>query len=205
MHTEALTEHGRHLFPLLVHFPDFYLAGGTSIALQIGHRVSVDFDFFSEGKIKKTLLAKVEEVFAGKKRHVLVNNPDELTLTIEGVKCTFLSYPFPVLLPTLHEAGVEFLALPELGATKAYTIGRRGELKDYIDMYFLLKQGASTLGEIIDLAQKKYGDGFDARLFFEQLVYFDDIEEVDIQFLTEPVSRETLKDFFEDEIRRVGI
>lgn len=205
MHTEALTEQGSRLFPLLVHFPEFYLAGGTSIALQIGHRVSVDFDFFSEGKIKKTLLAKVEEVFAGKQRHILVHNPDELTLTIEGVKLTFLSYPFPVVLPTFREAGVEFLTLPELAATKAYTIGRRGELKDYIDMYFLLKQGASTLGEIIELAEKKYGDGFDARLLFEQLVYFDDIEEVGIQFLKEPVSREILKNYFEDEIRRVGI
>ncbi|MFH1175659.1 MAG: nucleotidyl transferase AbiEii/AbiGii toxin family protein [bacterium] len=56
MFQEALTEEGKKLFPLLKNFNDFYLAGGTALALQIGHRVSVDFDFFSEKEILPSLL-----------------------------------------------------------------------------------------------------------------------------------------------------
>ena len=64
MHSEALTEEGLRLFPALTAFDDFYLAGGTALALQIGHRLSVDFDLFCEGPIDRTLLSKVKKVFA---------------------------------------------------------------------------------------------------------------------------------------------
>src|ERR1035437_7859358 len=65
MHTEALTEEGRKLFPALVAFDSFYLAGGTALALQIGHRLSVDFDLFCNDLIDRTLLSKAKKVFAG--------------------------------------------------------------------------------------------------------------------------------------------
>lgn len=63
MHTEALTEEGLKLFPALAAFDDFYLAGGTALALQIGHRLSIDFDLFHVSQIDRALLAKVKKVF----------------------------------------------------------------------------------------------------------------------------------------------
>ncbi len=205
MHHEALTEDGKRLFPKVATFTDFYLAGGTALALEIGHRVSVDFDLFTGEKIKHTLLGRVEETFKTEKREILVNNANELTLLIDGVKVTFLSYPFPDLLPKADCAGLPVLSAKEIAATKAYTIGRRGELKDYIDLYFVLSGGHATLAEVMDLAEQKYGEAFDRRLLLEQLVYFDDIENVPIIFLGETVDRAELEKFFRMEVAKFAL
>src|SRR5580698_4105775 len=63
MHAEALTEEGAKLFPALTAFDGFYLAGGTALALQIGHRLSIDFDLFRYGLIDRSLLSKVGKTF----------------------------------------------------------------------------------------------------------------------------------------------
>src|SRR5437868_7015023 len=99
MHPEALTSKGKELFPLLSDFRDFYLAGGTALALQIGHRVSVDFDFFSEKPIPRTLLPTVERVLGSATIEPLIDNRSELTVLADGVKVSFISYPFPLLEP----------------------------------------------------------------------------------------------------------
>jgi predicted nucleotidyltransferase component of viral defense system len=198
MHTESLTSAAGKLFPTLSSFKDdFYLAGGTALALQIGHRVSVDFDMFSDMPIKKTLLKKVEELYRGSSREFLVSNKDELTLMIDGVKFTFLYYPFPAVLPLETKAPVPLLSIKEILAAKAYTIGRRGQFKDYVDIYTGLTGGYSTLGDMIALASKKYGDAFNDRLFLEQLVYMDDIEETAITVISGKVpTKEDLIQFF---------
>ena len=80
-------------------FPSqFYLAGGTSIALQIGHRISIDLDFFSPTPIKKTLLNEIETITKSTAK-VLVNTSNELTCIIQNVKVTFLYYPFDLKYP----------------------------------------------------------------------------------------------------------
>src|ERR1700733_12862036 len=137
MHTEALTKEGLNLFPALAAFEDFYLAGGTALALQIGHRLSVDFDLFYHDPIDRTLLSAVTKIFVGSPVKPVINNPDELTAFVGNVKMTFLSYPFPVIEPLVPGA-VRMLSVKEIGATKAYTIGRRGTYKDYVDLYFIV-------------------------------------------------------------------
>ena len=181
MHNEVLTPSATKLFRSLSSFKDdFYLAGGTGLALQIGHRVSVDFDLFSGTSIKRTLTKKVEELYRAVPQEPMVSNRSELTYRIGDVKFTFLHYPFPVLLPLNQNGPIPILSAKEILAAKAYTIGRRGEFKDYVDLHAGLSGGYSSLGEIIELAQKKYGGVFNDRLFLEQLVYLDDVEETGI-------------------------
>src|ERR1035437_6760702 len=122
MQINILTPKAQLLFPKLSNFNDtFYLAGGTGLALQIGHRVSVDFDLFSDAPIKKTLLKRVEEVFKDESREILVNNSRELTLIIGGVKFTFLHYPFRVTMPFNELGPIPMLSVKEILAGKAYT------------------------------------------------------------------------------------
>ena len=97
MHLEVIPEKNKNIFSKLNNFDDFYLAGGTALALQIGHRISVDFDLFSDKEISKNLLPKVKRVFQDNKIIVSVNNPDELTVFINETKLTFLKYPFSVI------------------------------------------------------------------------------------------------------------
>ncbi|MEK7539121.1 MAG: nucleotidyl transferase AbiEii/AbiGii toxin family protein [Patescibacteria group bacterium] len=205
LHTNVLTKEAKMLFPFLAHFKDdFYVAGGTGLALQIGHRISVDFDLFSLSPIKKTFLKKVEEVFKGKTLKILVNNESELTLFVGEVKCTFLYYPFPVILSLVQASPIPLLSAKEILVTKAYTIGRRGELKDYVDIYSGLKRNCSILSEVIDVAKKKYGEAFNDRLFLEQLLYTEDLENIAITMLDGNVpSKMEMINYFSEIIKNI--
>jgi hypothetical protein len=119
MHQEVLTKEGAELFPTLSRFSGFYLAGGTALALQIGHRLSVDFDLFRDEPITPSLFPRVERAFPFPATP-LVNNSDELTVILNGVKITFLNYPFPVLDPFEIYDGFPLLSVPEIAATKAH-------------------------------------------------------------------------------------
>lgn len=206
MAADVLTASARILYPKLARFrTDFYLAGGTALALQIKHRMSVDFDLFSDRPIGRNVLHAVESVFADSEREVMANNADELTISIDGVKVTFLHYPFPLCLPLFDDAPIPLLSAKEILASKAYTIGRRGEFKDYVDLFAGLRGGYATLPELIALAQQKYGDAFNDRLFLEQLVYLDDVPDAPIVFLGTPVSRSEIERFFTDAVRSFGL
>lgn len=205
MHQEALNNKCKEIFARLGGFKDFYLAGGTALALQVGHRMSVDFDFFSKKEIPADLLDKVKKIFSSQKIAVSVNNPDELTVFVEDVKLSFIKYPFPVLFDLIDYEDVKLLSIKEIAATKAYSVGRRGTYKDYVDLYFILLKNLSSLGEIIETATKKYGGEFNSRLFFEQLIYLDDITDFKILFLGEEILKNDLRVFFENEIKKIKL
>lgn len=203
MHPEVLSEKHNKILPLLKNFGSFYLAGGTALALQIGHRISVDFDLFTDKPIEKKLFDIAKRAFAGRKIRPLVDNKDELTILVDDIKITFLRYPFPALLPKKKVQGVNLLSVKEIAATKAYTIGRRGAFKDYIDLYFVIKDKFCSLKEAMRLAKQKFSQEFNERLFLEQLAYFDDIEDVEIIFVREKIDKAGLAKFFEREIKKI--
>lgn len=206
MHLAALPDNtSRDIFARLAEFRGFYLAGGTALALQIGHRVSVDFDLFSDFPIASTLLTNAEKTFADFPRSISVNNRDELTLFVSEKKITFFYYPFSVIQPFIEFQGIQSLSIAEIGATKAYTIGRRASYKDYIDLYFVLKENYSTLSDLIALAEKKYGSEFNGRLFLEQLTHLGDVTDDAIVFLREPIEKRELGAYFESEIGKISL
>jgi nucleotidyltransferase AbiEii toxin of type IV toxin-antitoxin system len=204
MHPEVLTKPAAQLFPSLAHFPGFYLAGGTALALQIGHRASVDFDLFTDTDISPRLLGRVRREFQQASISPLVNDPTELTVLANGVKVTFLKYPFPVQDAFAEYDGVQLLSVREIAATKAYTIGRRGSYKDYVDLYFIVAQCGISLRDIIQLADKKFGTDFNSRLFLEQLVFLDDVQDMEIRFLAKTATPSEIIAYFERNIRENG-
>lgn len=201
MHADALTNESARLFPLLTKFPSFYMVGGTALALQIGHRLSVDFDMFSQEPLPQRLLEKVKRVFEPAKVAVTYSVPGQLSLTVNDVKATFFHYPYPVVDAFVQYRGVGLASVREIAAMKAFAIGKRLAYKDYVDWYFLLKEKRVSLAEIIAHAEKKFGGDFNDRLFLGQLVSLDDITTQKIDFLRDPVERETLAQFLEAEVR----
>jgi hypothetical protein len=147
------------------------------------------------------LLSRVRDVFAAAPVSPLVNNAAELTMLVQEVKITFLTYPFPPLDPFVVYERLLLLSVRDIAATKAYTIGRRGSFKDYVDLYFILSENHVTLADIINGAEIKFGVEFNSRLFLEQLVFLDDVEDTNIQFLKAPVTPNDLASFFEKTIR----
>ena len=205
MHPEAISSKRQKIFQKLKNFPQFYLAGGTALALHIGHRMSDDFDLFTEKDIPSELLEKVEKIFKEATIDIIINHSEQLSLIIDKTKVDFVKYPFPLILGLIEHEKVKIVKIPEIAAMKAYTIGRRATYKDYIDLYFILSEKHSSLPEIIKISKEKFKEHFDPRLFLEQLIYLEDIQEEPIQFLKEKVGKKELEDFFQDEIKGIKL
>ena len=207
MHQEVLSNEAKALCPYLKKFGTYYLAGGTALALQIGHRVSIDFDFFSDKKIPKTLYQQIKKKLPQKTGiQPIVNNSDELTVLANDIKITFLYYPFPLINPLVCLKGLKLAGIKELAAMKAYTIGRRGEYKDYIDLYYLLYEKHISLKKILEIAKKKYKQDFSDRLFLEQLIYMDDIDTSNLILLKKDfLTKENLKNLFQKHIKALKL
>ena len=205
MYPEAISSKRLKIFQKLKNFSQFYLVGGTALALQIGHRMSDDFDLFSEKDIPTDLLAKVVNIFKDSELNIIINHSEQLSLLIDQTKVDFVKYPFPLVLDLIEYEGLKIINIPEIGAMKAYALGRRATYKDYIDLYFILKEKHSSLKEIIKISQEKFKENFDPRLFLEQLVYLEDIQEEPIQFLKGKIGKKELEDFFQEEIKKVQI
>lgn len=201
IHFDILDSQRRELLEKLLPFTnDFILGGGTALALQLNHRQSFDFDFFSASPIRQTLLEKLSRMIPIKK--IAVNTSDELTFfTAEQIKVTFLYYPFEYIPPIIMaENGLRLFSIEDIATKKAYTIGRRGVYRDYFDLYTILNYKHMSLSHLISNAKKVYGSIFDEKIFLQQLVYFDDVANFDIlpvasQSVPEP---EAVKRYFEE-------
>jgi len=178
---------------------DFYLAGGTALALQIGHRISVDLDFFSFNPIKKTLLAKIEAELGN--ASVLVNTKNELTLLVSEVKISFIHYPFILKEKTVSTKIVPLASVLDIASMKAYTIGRRRSFKDYVDLYHIIFKKITSLDIIITNTKEIYREGFNDRLFCEQLVSPEDLDDEAIIWLSEKQSKSNMQLFFKNKVK----
>ena len=173
MHEEILTNEQKHLIPLVESFSeDFFLVGGTAIALQIGHRRSIDFDMFTHepfdnGKIRRKI-SRATKTFS-----VLRDETGQYTLNIRGVQFTFFHYPYVV--PCGKRWGsVKMPDLLTLAAMKVFALARRAKWKDYVDLYFIFSKHHSV-GEVVDQAKKLFGNEFNEKMIRAQLAYFEDI------------------------------
>jgi hypothetical protein len=183
----------------------FYLAGGTALALRLGHRISVDLDFFSE---TDELLddSRAEIVAALQKRRVvdvLEDVSGNLLLEVEGYRVGFFSYGYALLEPPDEVEGVRVACLTDVGLIKLDALVDRGARKDFYDVYFISRH--ISLDRLLDQSPIKYPyvRGF-GMMVLEGMV---DFERADQQAPVEtipPVAWETLKEFFVQELRRTG-
>ena len=176
MHKEILTEEQAKLLPLVGKFiKDFGLVGGTAIALQIGHRQSIDFDLFSTKEFNN---AKVRKLITASGRKIGKVYKDELgqfTFFVDEVQVTFFHYPFKLEFSEHFEKTLRMPDLITLAAMKAYVLGRRAKWKDYVDLYFIINKYHS-LKKIVKRGKTIFNGEFNERIFREQLAYFKDID-----------------------------
>jgi hypothetical protein len=196
MHPEILTENQKELLSLLHRFSEsFYLAGGTGIALYIGHRRSIDFDLFTQNDIHKTQIQNIIRKSGFEIQDVLYEAFDQTHYLVNGVKLTFFTYPFHIPALVDFKAVISMPSLLDLGAMKAYALGGRGKWKDYVDLFFLLRDHFS-LEEIEGRAHGLYGSVFNEKLFREQLAYFTDIDySEEVEMVAEAPDQEEIRTF----------
>ena len=195
MHKEILDDNQLKLLPLLKSFKrEFYLVGGTAIALHIGHRRSIDFDLFKQSHFITTrVLAKINTHKLNYK--ITRNVSEQLNLIISDVKFTFFEYPFEIKPEENFEDFIKLPSLLDLAAMKAYALGRRAKWKDYVDLYYIIKS-YYTVNQISKRAEDIFGELFSEKLFRAQLSFHNDIDFSEpIDFMTEPVDEEEIKNF----------
>lgn len=153
-------------------FSGLRLVGGTALALQIGHRKSIDLDFFGKVDFEAiqtgSLFARFDTV------EVIQKTKNINVFEINGVKVDFVNYSYPWLQDTLVIDGIRLALEKDLAAMKIAAITGRGRKKDFVDMYFLLKEISFT--DIISLYNEKYFDA-STYLALKSLTYFDDAEQ----------------------------
>ena len=161
---------------------EYYLVGGTAIALHLGHRRSIDFDLFTDQPFNPMVVRNK----INRTKHidyVYSQGEGELTVLVDKVKFTFFHYPFIIDRPVDFNSYIKIPKLITLGAMKAFALGKRAKWKDYVDLYFIFQK--YSLKEIIDVTNSIYKAEFNEKLFRTQLSYFDDIDHTEqIEYMT---------------------
>lgn len=204
LHFDILAEEQKKTFDSLKTFSGHgVLGGGTALALQLFHRKSYDFDIFYNSPISKSFLLKVKNHF--NKLQILIDTADELSIVSPlGVKVSFIHYPFHPLYRIIPTQSLGLQGWKDIALDKAYAIGRRGEWRDYIDLYFCIKAGFSLKG-IMNGCKKKFGVLFSEKLFLSQLCYFGGIKDFSINFVNREVTSSELQNSFEREVKSLGL
>ena len=198
MHTGILTEKQNELLPYLQLFKrKFYLVGGTAIALHLGHRRSIDFDLFCKTNInKKDIRKKLGRVPF--KIIKISEDSDQIHFVINDIKITFFNYPYEIEHPLRLGQYFSLPTLLSLASMKAYALGRRAKWKDYVDLYFILRDHYS-IEEISKVAIKNFGQFYSEKLFREQLAFHKDINYSEpVEYLIPEPSEEVIKQFLTD-------
>ena len=155
--------------PLLA---DTRLVGGTALALQLGHRSSIDLDLFGSFSCDEIEMRKVLASLG--ELHVINTSTNVKLFTINGVKVDIVNYDSPWIDNMVMEDGLRLTSIQEIAAMKVRAIVGRGTRKDFVDLYYLLQY--FTMKEILDLFFKKYPDVNDF-VAIRSLTYFEDAEQ----------------------------
>jgi len=202
IHLELLDKERQATFERLKIFRNqATLAGGTALCLQIGHRLSFDFDLFLEREIKNKDFLNLKRIF--KLREIRIRTTEQITvITGEDVGVTLVYYPYHPLFEKVATPSVPLFSVKDIAADKAYTIGQRATWRDYVDLFFILKWKYANILDVVRWAQKKFGVEFNPQLFLEQLNYFEDLEFPKMTFVKEEYSVVEIQEFLKKEVLR---
>jgi Nucleotidyl transferase AbiEii toxin, Type IV TA system len=169
---------------------EFYLVGGTSLALQLGHRNSVDIDLFvqhdfDDNEIIELIKSKypIQEIF---------RRQNTIICLINNIKTDFIKHDYPFINQPVQEDGITFFGKEDIAAMKLHAIIQSGKrLKDFIDIYFLLQH--FSMQQLIDFFTQKYSYS-NPMIAMKAVTFFDEIDEnMDPPKLVKPLKLEQIK------------
>jgi hypothetical protein len=179
----------------------FYLAGGTALSLQIGHRRSVDFDFFS---VKDEVDEKSRnEIIAGISSYptqIIESVGGNLLILVDGIRVGFFSYGYPLIDEPIRCENALLASLNDIGLMKCDALISRGSRKDFYDLYYISRY--IEVSQLLQLGEKKYPLFRDFPLMvLESITLFDNADR-DVQpELIDYVPWERVKQFFIEQAR----
>lgn len=152
----------------------YYLAGGSALALQVGHRQSIDFDFFSRQEGLGAASRDWLEQFAG----TIIRDADPHTVhaEVQGVKVSLLGgYRYGIVGEPIDTGGLHLASILDIGLMKLLSITHRAALRDYIDLAVIIRDHI-PLATLCKKSRKKYGDSFNIMAALRALVSFADLD-----------------------------
>jgi len=206
MFSRTLSDHAQNTLALLsrkkVLPPGSYLAGGSSLALQLGHRRSIDFDFFTNIEFE------TKEIKTGLRSIGVYIEETETPRTMVGkfnnVKFSLFYYPYDLIRKTTKFLGIELCSKEDIGAMKLVAVTDRGTKKDFIDLYFLAKE-CFPIEKMFDFYEEKYHNLTSNQLtLLKALQYLDDAEDSEMPEMIRKIDWQEVKKFFREETVRLA-
>ncbi len=202
---DVLTKSQNELLPKLKFLKNknFYLAGGTGLALQLGHRTSADFDFYSATSFDSEVISlRIRETV--KKSKLIRIRENTLIMNCDGILTSFFFYPYRLLKPLLDLGDVWVASIEDISAMKLVAIIQRGTKRDFIDIYYLIKK--LGLGRMLELSKQKYKE-FNQYLALQALLYFEDADREKLSIrkirIKERLDWNQVKNFIIAEVKKV--
>lgn len=205
-YTDCLPEKGLKILARLkgiMNNHDFILAGGTALALQISHRISVDLDLFT-GKEFSTEALFQEIKKTGLKQEILQEEKGTLTVMIDGVKISMFHYPYPFPDKTRDMNGTLLAGILDIASMKIMAVAQRGAKRDFIDLYFIMLD--APFWKIAENLIGRFGtERINPTHIGKSLVYFNDAEtDPEPRYMNKKdVPWETVKKFFRQHVKQM--
>ncbi|MCW5912463.1 MAG: nucleotidyl transferase AbiEii/AbiGii toxin family protein [Cyclobacteriaceae bacterium] len=177
----------------LQHLPElkkFYLVGGTALALQLGHRNSVDIDLFTQDDFtQEDILNLLKPKYTVRE---IFQRTNTIIVLVNNVKTDFIKHDYPFIRPPVTEEGITFLSKEDIAAMKFHAIIQSGKrLKDFIDIYFLLEH--FSMKQMVDFFSAKYTYS-NPMIALKAVNFFDEIDEsIDPPKLLKPLKIDQVK------------
>ncbi|HAI73896.1 MAG TPA: hypothetical protein DCS28_00155 [Candidatus Moranbacteria bacterium] len=168
----------------------FYLVGGTALAIQLGHRESIDLDWFSQDNFSNQEI-KFELSKLGNFQ-VISESDGTVNGMLDNVKVSFLYYRYKTLFPLVNFEKIKMADERDIAAMKIDAVSSRGSKKDFVDIFFLLKK--YSLEKIIGFFEKKYADiNYNKLHILKSLVYFAEADNEPIPIMIQDIDWEEVK------------
>lgn len=178
------------------------LAGGTGLALQLGHRYSEDVDLFRPGTFAPDRLA---EALSGVRETVVQSrSEDTLHALVDGLRVSFLRARPPLLFPGAEYRGLRVADPRDIAVMKVIAIGGRGSRKDFVDLYFYLL-GGSSLDGVFELLRRRFQRlDYNEYHLLKSLAFFEHAETEPMPSMIKPVEWSEVRRQIEGAVRRLS-
>ena len=170
---------------------NFYLAGGTALAVQLEHRESIDFDFFSANKFNPQKI--IHSLSSTGELEINDQSEDTINASFDNVKLSFFHYPYPLIETVISYEGLKIADIKDIIPMKLIAISQRGSKKDFIDIYECFKAGWN-LEAMFDAVDEKFKTvKYNKMLLIKSLTYFKDAESESMPIMRRKLDWELLK------------
>jgi len=180
----------------------YYLAGGTALALHLGHRTSIDLDFFTEAKVEEMTI--VDHLRTAGNLRLDQMAKGTIVGNLDNVRISFFRYPYGLLDSLVEWNGLNIASIHDIALMKMVAIFQRGSIKDFIDLFFVARGFKSIDALIPELSIKYVGVQFNTNHILRSLCYFEDAEKEPMPNMIAACDWQEVKEYFVNEVKRLS-